>query len=156
MWDRGWFIKWGHEPIYNHTNPIYNHANPTSGSPCSFYLWVDAQTDLPDANDSRCGGSVPSPRGGYTTPVLTCTNRETGLQWSRELIALLAHLGGLDIPVPIRSASQQLESCQQVTAPLVDLIISRSREYPRGVQQEQRQLKPTMRSVHREKIVKEA
>ena len=74
----------------------------------------------------------------------------------RELIALPARLGGLGIPIPTHSASQQHESCAQATAPLVDLIISSSREYPKGVQQEQRQVKALMRSRHCEIIAKEA
>ena len=59
---------------------------PTSGSPCSFYSWTDAQMNLPDVNNSRCGGSVPAPRGSNPTPILTSTNRMTGLQQCRERV----------------------------------------------------------------------
>ena len=78
------------------------------------------------------------------------TGRQAFSDAERELIALPAHLGGLGIPIPARSANQQHESCAQATAPLVDLIISRSREYPKGVQQEERQVKAIIRSRHKE------
>ena len=54
----------------------------------------------------------------------------------RELMP--AWLGGLGISIPTRSANQQQEYCAQVTAPLVDLINSKAMNYPKGVQQEQK------------------
>ena len=84
------------------------------------------------------------------------TGRQAFSNVERELIALPAHLGGLGIPIPTCSATQQHKSCAQATALLVDLIISRSREYPKGVQQGQRQVKGIMHTKHHEKIVKVA
>ena len=74
----------------------------------------------------------------------------------RELIALPARLGGLGIPKPSRSARLQQEACAEVTAPLVDLINVRAGEYPKSVQQKQRQVKSAIRSRHQELIAKEA
>ena len=64
-------------------------------------------------------------------PALTGRQAFSDAERERELIALPARLGGLGILIPTHSASQQHESCAQATAPLVDLIISSSREYPK-------------------------
>ena len=45
----------------------------------------------------------------------------------------------------IRSTRLQQEGCAEVTAPLVDLINARAGEYPKSVQQEQRQVKSAIR-----------
>ena len=82
-------------------------------------------------------------------PVLT--GRLAFSDAERKLIALPAQLGGLGIPIPTRSAKRQQESCEQITAALLDLISKKVREYPRSVQQEQRKMKTTIQSAHREK-----
>ena len=48
----------------------------------------------------------------------TLTGRQafSDAERERELIALPAHLGGLSIPIPTRSASQQHESCAEATS----------------------------------------
>ena len=72
------------------------------------------------------------------------------------MIALPARLGGLGIPKPSHSARLQQEASAEVTAPLVDLINVRAGEYPKSVQQKQRQVKSAIRSRHQELIAKEA
>ena len=74
----------------------------------------------------------------------------------RELIALPAQLGGLGISIPTRSANRQQVSCSQVTAPLVDLINSNAMDYPREVQQEQKEMKAKVQSRNREKAAEDA
>ena len=74
----------------------------------------------------------------------------------RELIALPARLGGLGILKPSCSPRHQQEACAEVTAPLMDLINVRAGEHPKSIQQEQRQVKSTIRSRHQEVIAKDA
>ena len=72
------------------------------------------------------------------------------------MIALLAQLGGLGISIPTRSANRQQVSCEQVTVPLVDLINSNAMNYPRGVQQEQKEMNAKVQSRNCEKAAEEA
>ena len=73
----------------------------------------------------------------------------------RELIALQARLEGLGISIPTRSANRQQASCAQVTGPLVKLINSNAMDYPRGVLQEQKEMKAKVQSRNREKAAEE-
>ena len=88
--------------------------------------------------------------------LLALTGRLALSDTERELIALPACLGGLGIPKPSCSARLQQEACAEVTAPLVDLINVRAGKYPKSVQQDQRQVKSTIRSRHQELIAKKA
>ena len=73
----------------------------------------------------------------------------------RELIALQARLEGLGISIPTHSANRQQVSCAQVTGPLVKLINSNAMDYPRGVLQEQKEMKAKVQSRNREKAAEE-
>ena len=64
-------------------------------------------------------------------------------------------VGGLGISILTCSANRQQVSCAQVIAPLVDLINSNVMEYPRGVLQEQKEMKAKVQSRNREKAAEE-
>ena len=55
----------------------------------------------------------------------------------RHLFSLPARLGGLNITDPSSFANEQFNASQQVTKPLVDLILSESQSYPYEVLAEQ-------------------
>ncbi len=74
----------------------------------------------------------------------------------RKLLALPARHGGLGVPVPTRTASNQFKACTEVTAPLEKLICQRNSNYPKHVQLEQRQTNVALRTSNRGDTTKEA
>ena len=84
------------------------------------------------------------------------TGRSSFSDVERELLALPTRHGGLGILQPARSAGRQFEVCSEVTAPLVNLVLSQIPTYPKHVQLEQRQVKAKLRSQQRSDIAKEA
>ena len=68
----------------------------------------------------------------------------------RRLFSLPARLGGLNITDPSSFANEQFNASQQVTKPLVDLILSDDQSYPYEVLAEQIEVKCTIKARRRQ------
>ena len=68
----------------------------------------------------------------------------------RRLFSLPAHLGGLNITDPSSFANEQFNASQQVTKPLVDLILSDDQSYLYEVLAEQIEVKCTIKARRRQ------
>ena len=74
----------------------------------------------------------------------------------RELLALPARLGGLDISIPTRKSSNEYDASTTVTQPLVAAIINKELNYDARVEDEQKEAKSKVkqqRKAHREQEV---
>ena len=74
----------------------------------------------------------------------------------RELLALPARLGGLDISIPTRKSSNEYDASTTVTQPLVAAIINKEMNYDAWVEDEQKEAKSKVkqqRKAHREQEV---
>ena len=67
----------------------------------------------------------------------------------RHLFSLPTRLGGLNITDPSSFANEQFNASQQVTKPLVDLILSENQSYPYEVLAEQIDVKSNIKSRRR-------
>ena len=87
-------------------------------------------------------------------PALTGRSGLTDLE--RDLLALPTRHGGLGISNPTKSANQQFNHSQRVTAPLTALILQQERSYPRSVASEQGSLKGRIKAELRHAWAEEA
>ena len=74
----------------------------------------------------------------------------------RELLALPACHDSLGVRIPTRNTNNQFKDCTEVIAPLVKLISQWNPNYPKPLQQEQRQLKSALCTRNRREITKES
>ena len=92
---------------------------------------------------------VPIEASIRTTLLPKLTGHDAPNDVERRLFSLPARLGGLNITDPSSFANDQFNASQQVTKPLVDLILSESQSYPYEVLAEQIDVKSTIKSRRR-------
>ena len=92
---------------------------------------------------------VPIEASIRTTLLPKLTGHDAPNDVERRLFSLPARLGGLNITDPSSFANEQFNASQQVTKPLVDLILSESQSYPYEVLAEQIDVKSTIKSRRR-------
>ena len=74
----------------------------------------------------------------------------------RDLLALPSRLGGLGIPDPSKQAAPQHAACRNITAPLVELIVSQSEVYDPETKAAQTRAKNRTRYFHRQQQARAA
>ena len=84
------------------------------------------------------------------------TGRQGITDLERELLALPVHHGGLGIQIPTRNANNQFKACTEVTIPLMKLISQWNSNYPKPLQQEQRQMKSVLHTRNQRETTKVA
>ena len=104
--------------------------------------WSYLSRTTPDINHLL----VPIEASIRTTLLPKLTGHNVPNDVERRLFSLPAHLGGLNITDPSSFANEQFNASQQVTKPLVDLILSENQSYPYEVLAEQIDVKSTIKS----------
>ena len=88
--------------------------------------------------------------------LLAITGRQVLSNAERELMALPVRLGGLGIPILMRSAPSQLRLSLRISDPLVSLIIEQSPHYPGHSRATQKAAKATVRIDNRDSAQEQA